>query len=86
MATVCTEEFGALARDEAAGLGYPGLPIVLIPHPLGDRPKEWTKDTAHKAVEEIVHVLTSPAEVLAREYQGRYPPSRGTVRYRPKFR
>jgi len=35
VATICTDEFGTLARTEAANLGMAGLPIVFVPHPLG---------------------------------------------------
>jgi len=86
VATLCTEEFGILARDEATGLGYPGLPIVMIPHPLGDRPEAWVREAARSALAEIVGALTSPAEALVKQYRGRYPEARGDMRYRTKFK
>ena len=39
-ATFCSGEFSALGANERAALGMPGLPIVVVPHPVGGIPPE----------------------------------------------
>ena len=49
-----------------------GLPITVIPHPLaGNKPDEVKKKAAAIA-DEVVAILTQPAEKLAQEYRGRF--------------
>ncbi|MBI2907911.1 MAG: hypothetical protein HYX92_09670 [Chloroflexi bacterium] len=67
-------------------LGMPQLPIIVVPHP----PKRYTADQfrtfADAAVPEIVHVLTTPADQLAKEYRNKeYPRPKAVVRSRPVF-
>lgn len=55
----------------ASNLGVPGLPIVVIPHPLGGQAPEDVDRKAEMAVKEIVRVLTSPGAQLAEEFAQR---------------
>ncbi len=49
-----------------------GIPIAVIPHPLaGNKPDEVKKKAAAIA-EEVIAILTQPAEKLAQEYRGRF--------------
>ncbi len=76
----------SLALAERAGLGYPGLPFSLIPHPLGGQPPEAVRSRADVAIDQIVHALTTPADRLAAEEKVRkYPESKSAVRHRPVF-
>ncbi|MBI2907909.1 MAG: hypothetical protein HYX92_09660 [Chloroflexi bacterium] len=64
----------------------PQLPIIMSPHP----PKRFTADQfrpfADKALAEVVHVLTTPAEELVEEYRKKaYPQPKAAVRSRPAF-
>ena len=34
-AVICSEPFLGLGRTQAAVLGVPDLPIIVVPHPLG---------------------------------------------------
>ncbi|MFH1484871.1 MAG: UGSC family (seleno)protein, partial [Chloroflexota bacterium] len=61
---------------EATALGVPSLPIVKIPVGRGlaaDRSLPIGPDRADAALEEIIHILTTPAEKLVKEYRGKYP-------------
>jgi hypothetical protein len=49
-----------------------GIPIAVIPHPLaGNKPDEVKKKAAAIA-DEVIAILTQPAEKLAQEYHGRF--------------
>ena len=63
----------------------PGLPIVTVPHPMGGLKPEEVRRKAEMAIEEIVHVLTSPREVLDKEYTGNYPEQKAVFRPKPIF-
>ena len=48
------------------------IPIAVIPHPLaGNKPDEVERKAA-AIVDEVVAILTQPAEKLAKEYRGRF--------------
>ena len=56
------------------GIGHASLPIVVIPHPVGDRDENVVKRKGEEIARECVRVLTAPAAELAREFEGkRYP-------------
>ena len=49
-----------------------GVPIAVLPHPLaGNKPDEVKKKAAEIA-EEVIAILTQPADKLAREYRERF--------------
>ena len=49
-----------------------GIPIAVIPHPLaGNKPDEVAQKAA-AVVEEVIAILTQPAEKLAAEYRGKF--------------
>lgn len=51
------------------------LPIVVVPHPVGDRDEIVIRRRGEAIARECVRVLTTPAEELSRELEGkRYPP------------
>jgi hypothetical protein len=71
-ALVCSDEFAPLARAESRACGMSGEPLVVVAHPLADnRPDEVARKAA-AIVDEIVSVLTEPAETLAERYRGRF--------------
>ena len=63
----------------------PGLPIVAVPHPIGGLKPEEVQRKAEMAIEEIVHVLTSPRDVLEKEYTGKYPAQKAAFKPKPIF-
>jgi len=71
-AVICSDEFAPLGRAESCTLGMGGIPIVVIPHPLaGNKPDEVKKKAAAIA-DEVIAILTQPAEKLAQEYRERF--------------
>jgi hypothetical protein len=56
--TIATNYFVPLAKNSAESLGMPGLPLVVVPHPLGGIPYEEVKKKARSAVQEIVERAT----------------------------
>jgi hypothetical protein len=50
------------------------LPIVVVPHPVGDRDASVVRRRGEDIARECVRVLTTPVADLAREFEGkRYP-------------
>lgn len=71
-ATVNSDAFVALGRQEAVALGLPGLPIVTVPHPMGDVPADVVRDRARAMVDQVLTVLTTDAAQLESDYTDRY--------------
>jgi hypothetical protein len=71
-ATVNTHEFVRLGQSEAIALGLPGLPIVTVPHPIGDAPEASVREKARAVAAEIVDVLTRDARAIEADYTNRY--------------
>lgn len=71
-ATVNSDEFVRLGQSESRSLGLPGLPIVTVPHPMGDQPEGVIRERARDAVPELVRVLTTDREDLEAAFEGRY--------------
>lgn len=72
VATVNSEEFVKLGQSESRSLGMPGLPIVTVPHPMGDAAEEVVRRRARDVVPELVRVLTADRDALEAEYAGKY--------------
>ncbi len=73
-ATLCTDEFAALATRECSSLGMPAMPLVMLPHPTSALLGEDARVKAREVVHEIIHILTQDASALAVEYAGKsYP-------------
>lgn len=71
-ATVNSDAFVVLGQQEAVALGLPGLPIVTVPHPMGDVPAGEVERRAAALVAQVVHVLTGEAGALESEYTDRF--------------
>ena len=62
------------------GIGHVSLPIVVVPHPVGDRDEPVIHQRGADIASECVRVLTTDADVLAREFEGKqYPLPRGVM-------
>lgn len=72
VATVNSEEFVKLGQSESRSLGIPGLPLVTVPHPMGDVGHEVVRDRAADVVADLVRVLTTDRDALAAEFEGKY--------------
>lgn len=84
-ATIVTDEFTYLGRTEAEALGMPTLPIVVIPHPIGQAKPERVYQVADSAFGEMVDALTQPREQLAAEYRGKYAQPKKVIGPKPIF-
>ncbi len=85
-ATFCSSEFAALGANERRALGMPGLPIIVVPHPVGGIPPEAARAMAEGTIAEVRRALTGEAEELRREYAAReYLPPRRPVRRKTLF-
>ena len=82
---ICTDEFFALAKAEAHGWGLPGLPIVVVPHPLARRNDEECERFAADSIEEIASALTGDAIELEAAYRDKRIETRGRLRHRSLF-
>ncbi len=71
-ATINSDEFVRLGQSETRSLGMPGLPLVTVPHPMGDIVEEKVRERAHAIIGEIQTVLTTDADVLEAEYENKY--------------
>ena len=51
---VVTEKFVSLAKASAKALGYPDLPMIVLPHPFETLPAETLREIADEKVHELV--------------------------------
>jgi hypothetical protein len=59
-AVMGTFEFESLAKLEAKNRGLEGLPLALIPHPLGGIREDEVRKKADLAIESVLKALTVP--------------------------
>jgi hypothetical protein len=50
------------------GIGHVSLPIIVVPHPLGNRDEKVIERYGADIANECARVLTTPADALAREF------------------
>jgi hypothetical protein len=55
--TVCSTAFTLLDHTQAQSLGYPDLPIAVIPHPFGNRTRDEVRQLAAGCVDDIVQLI-----------------------------
>ena len=71
-ATINSDAFVVLGQMEAVALGLPGLPIVTVPHPMGDVKADEIRARAAAMIPQILAVLTGEAAALESEYTDRF--------------
>ncbi len=71
-ATVNSDAFVVLGQMEAVAIGVPGLPIVIVPHPMGDVSAEVVVERARNVVTQVIRVLTTDASKLESDYSDLY--------------
>ena len=59
---IVTEQFVSLAKNSAKALGYPDLPIVVVPHPFETLPRERIRQIAEEKLDEIVQKVSQAKE------------------------
>src|SRR5215470_12994306 len=63
-----SRSFCPLAQIVARGVGHPGLPIVLLPHPIGEADQGRIAQKGIDAAAECVRLLTTPAQAVGKEF------------------
>lgn len=72
--TVISTAFAPLAQVVSQGIGQMSLPIIVVPHPLGDRDVSVIRRYGEDIAEQCMRVLTTPVDALAREFRDKdYP-------------
>ena len=72
--------FAPLAQVVGEGIGHVSLPIVVVPHPLGDRDERAIEQRGVQIAAECIRVLTTPVDTLAAEFDGKqFPLPRGLM-------
>ena len=69
--TVISTAFAPLARVTAEGVGRIALPIVVVPHPVGDRDESLVQRRGAEIAALCAQLLTTPVEQLEREFRGK---------------
>jgi hypothetical protein len=62
--TIVTEVFSDKARRETEALGMEALPLIVIPHPVGQLPRDQIARIADRITEDIIFALTGKAAEL----------------------
>jgi len=57
--TVVSNAFTSLGKAQARALGYPMLPLAVIPHPFGSRTRAEVRALAEKCVVEIAQLAAA---------------------------
>ena len=57
--TVISNAFVGLGKAQARALGYPGLPLAVIPHPFGSRTRDEVRALAETCVTEIAKLAAA---------------------------
>lgn len=72
--TVISTAFAPLARVTAEGQGRIALPIVVVPHPVGDRDESLVRQRGEDIAALCAQLLTTPADDLEREFRSKQFP------------
>jgi hypothetical protein len=66
-----SRSFCPLGQIVARGEGHSSLPIVMLPHPIGEADQARIAQKGADAAAECVRLLTTPGEAVGREYAGK---------------
>jgi hypothetical protein len=72
--TLISTAFAPLAQVVAEGIGHACLPIAAVAHPVGDPDEAVIRRRGEEVAAECVRLLTTPAQALARELEGKQHP------------
>ena len=50
---ICSTAFEALGRAQARNLGYPEMPMLVVPHPFGSRTRDEINSIAEWCADEL---------------------------------
>jgi hypothetical protein len=60
-AVICTDQFIASAKAQAAICGNPDYPFVVVPHPIGSLTAAELQERARIAASQVIEILTRDA-------------------------
>ncbi len=60
-ATVITRVFERKSRQEAGAFGITDLPLIVLPHPVGQMPREKLRTLADQVYPQVVQALVRQA-------------------------
>jgi hypothetical protein len=63
-----SRSFCPLGQIVGRGMGHQGLPIVMLPHPIGEADESRIAQKGHDAAAECVRLLTTQAAAVSAEY------------------
>jgi hypothetical protein len=66
-----SRSFCPLGQIVARGEGYHGLPIAMLPHPIGEADESKIAQKGADAAAECVRLLTTPADAVSKEFAGK---------------
>ena len=66
--TVVTDVFDGKARREAEALGLEALPLIVLPHPVGQLPREDMERLTGERWDDVLFILTAPREKLTARF------------------
>ena len=66
--TLISRSFCPLGQIVGRGVGHQALPIVMLPHPIGEADESRIAQKGIDAAAECVRLLTTPAEAVSAEY------------------
>ena len=66
--TLISRSFCPLGQIVGRGVGHQALPIVMLPHPIGEADESRIAQKGMEAAAECVRLLTTPAEQVSAEY------------------
>src|SRR4051812_21326935 len=58
---VCSTAFAAMGRAQAKALGYPDLPITIVPHPFGLRSRDEIRQMAAQCADDFARLVCEGA-------------------------
>jgi hypothetical protein len=63
-----SRSFCPLGQIVARGIGHQALPIVMLPHPIGEADETRIAMKGTEAASEVVRLLTAASDLVAKEY------------------
>lgn len=63
--------FAFKSRRESEALGMGALPLLVLPHPVGQLPRDEMRAVTDESFPEVEFILTAPTEAVARVYTNR---------------
>jgi hypothetical protein len=69
-----SRSFCPLGQIVARGIGHHALPIIMLPHPIGEADEARIALKGMDAAPEVVRLLTTTSDIVAKEYAAkRFP-------------